>query len=1244
MEHPVRKVQTVSKIRRNYLFLASLVSFVVWIFLAGASSKMCSPSREGAAFEKTLHKKEQLLKDEFSALENTFKYENPMDVLDRRSQHYQDLANNQGISIFYYEGESLMYWSDHTIPLGERWRPRLAKPFLSLRNADYVTLSRQSGANIILGLIKVRTHYPFQNEFLVNGFHEDFSLDEDVHIEFLEEAGLEPVLNAEGEYLFSLDFSSVQHGVGGQSLWSCFAFVAFILILLIALFTAITAASVRSRRIWLVAISMIIPLGTFLFLRFGVQPLFGNISLFEPDIFASRFFPSLGHLLVISVAAMLLVLLYYRHGSAVGQGKRISCSFLSLLLFIAASLMFILVELLLRSLVLDSGISLVAHRVNTLSSYSFVAFAVVLMWFASIGAVIDRAISCAQTLTWKVLLFGAAAVSATFLLAYLLPWEHGSWFGWIGMMLMVLAQLYIRHGNPERVPFSRYIFLLLFISAFLVIRMEQYNQIKLDRQKEVELIKLSSEHDPVAEMLFGELSGTIRKDSLMARYMYPYIEIEPLISHLKRNYFSGYWTKYELQVTVCRPDDGLYLPPPDDEWFHCYDFFDEMILSQGIEVPDSDFYFLDNLNGRISYLAAIPYFLAEEEHRVFIELDSRIISEELGYPELLLDDQYSAFTSSEYSYARYNQGVLISREGDFPYRRLSAFYTEGEDTFESLTMEGWEHNIYNVDDENTIIVGNPVVTLVDSLISFSYIFALNFLMLALIYFLAGVGRKKFGFEWSFKNRIQYSMVGILFLTFAMICSGTIFFVVQQYRDKNDDNLRNTMRSVYIELIHKVEFEEDLRNWSSDSYYDLDELLKKFSNVFYSDINLYDENGELLATSREQIFDRELLSTRMNRMVFEDLSGGGASEIIHQEQIGGLNYTSAYVPLLNGDNKFLAYLNLPYFTQSGALTRDVSNMVMAVINIYLILLLVILGVSVFLADRITQPLRVIQSRIAHVSLSAKNETIRYERSDEIRGLVEEYNYMVQELERSAGLLAQSERESAWREMAKQVAHEIKNPLTPMKLNVQHLQRTMALGEADPERVDRIAATLIEQIDSLSAIANEFSDFAKMPKAKSDRVDLVAKLYNLLQLFEASERAEIILDPGPQEEVYVYADKEQLMRVFINLVKNGLQSIPRNRKGIIRITLRIEEGQSSGEDPHVVVSVSDNGKGIPEEIRDKLFRPNFTTKSSGMGMGLALSSSIVRSLGGRIWYDTGGDKGTTFFVSLPMMDDHPEQTGS
>ncbi|MCK4993386.1 MAG: hypothetical protein KAS29_22975, partial [Bacteroidales bacterium] len=704
--------------------------------------------------------------------------------------------------------------------------------------------------------------------------------------------------------------------------------------------------------------------------------------------------------------------------------------------------------------------------------------------------------------------------------------------------------------------------------------------------------------------------------------------IDPVVTRLTREYLSGYWTKYDLRVTVCRPDDRVYLPPPEDDWYPCYTFFNDMILQYGIEISGTDFYFLDNLNGRISYLASIPYYQAEREHRVYIELDSKILSEELGYPELLLDDNYTSFTSSKFSFARYNGGKLFTQDGEFPYRRTCDHYTSGKEAFETITLEGYDHSIYNLDNQNTIIVGSPTITLVDNLISFSYIFAFNFLLLALFYLLLTVRIFRPAFNWNFKNRIQYSMVGILFLTFVLICSGTIFFIVQQYRDKHNDNLRNTMRSVYIELIHKLEFEEDLAYWSSDSYYNLDELLVKFSNVFYTDINLYNEEGNLLATSRSEIFDRQLLSRRMNRLVYENLARRNASEYIHNEHIGEMQYISAYVPLLNSDNKFLAYLNLPYFTQSGALTRDVTNLVVAVINIYLILMLVILLVSVFLADRITQPLRMIQSRIAQLSLSQKNEMIHYERSDEIRGLVEEYNYMVQELERSAGLLAQSERESAWREMAKQIAHEIKNPLTPMKLNVQHLQRTIEEGKEDPALVQRISATLIEQIDSLSAIAREFSDFAKMPSARNSRINLVSKLKNLQQLFETNEDTRIDLDLGEHKKIMLYADKEQLMRVFINLVKNGLQSIPEGREGSMCISLEVDS------DRLVKISFTDNGKGIPEEIRDKLFRPNFTTKSAGMGMGLAISHNIIRSFGGRIWYDTVLDQGTTFYVELPI----------
>jgi len=549
--------------------------------------------------------------------------------------------------------------------------------------------------------------------------------------------------------------------------------------------------------------------------------------------------------------------------------------------------------------------------------------------------------------------------------------------------------------------------------------------------------------------------------------------------------------------------------------------------------------------------------------------------------------------------------------------------------FERITLDGYDHTIYNVDDRNTIIAGSPSVTLVDNLISFSYIFAFNFLLLAVVYLLTTVRILKPSFNWNFKNRIQYTMVGILFMTFALICTGTIYFIIQQYRDKHNDNLRNTMRSVYIELVHKLEYEEDLENWTSEEYYNLDELLRKFSNVFYTDINLYDREGNLLATSRSEIFERQLLSRRMNRLVYENMTTGSVSEFIHNEHIGEMKYISAYEPLLNSENRFLAYLNLPYFTQSDALTQDVTNLVMAVINIYLILLMVILLVSVLLADRITQPLRMIQNRIAKVSLSKENEMIQYDRSDEIRGLVEEYNYMVRELEKSAQLLAQSERESAWREMAKQIAHEIKNPLTPMKLNVQHLQRAVEEGKNDPDMVERISATLIEQIDSLSAIANEFSDFAKMPRARNERINLVTNLKNLLQLYENTSRAEITLDIGSHKKVLVFADKEQLSRVFINLVRNGLQSIPETRTGKIRIRMEVTE------DKKALVMVSDNGKGIPEGIKDRLFQPNFTTKSAGMGMGLAISYNIVRSLGGKIWFETELEKGSTFYVELPLL---------
>jgi len=242
-------------------------------------------------------------------------------------------------------------------------------------------------------------------------------------------------------------------------------------------------------------------------------------------------------------------------------------------------------------------------------------------------------------------------------------------------------------------------------------------------------------------------------------------------------------------------------------------------------------------------------------------------------------------------------------------------------------------------------------------------------------------------------------------------------------------------------------------------------------------------------------------------------------------------------------------------------------------------------------------------------------------------VDEYNRMVKELVRSVERLARSERESAWREMAKQIAHEIKNPLTPMKLSVQHLIRSWNDNKENfDENLEKVTHTLIEQIDNLSFIASEFSNFAKMPKAFNEEINILDTIRNTLNLFANTENVDFVFE-HESEEILVFADKEQLSRVFINLLKNAIQSIPENRHGKIGISL-VLNGKM------VRTSITDNGKGIPEDLQGKLFTPSFTTKSSGMGLGLSIVKNIIESFGGYITFKTKVNHGTTFIFELPV----------
>jgi nitrogen fixation/metabolism regulation signal transduction histidine kinase len=401
-----------------------------------------------------------------------------------------------------------------------------------------------------------------------------------------------------------------------------------------------------------------------------------------------------------------------------------------------------------------------------------------------------------------------------------------------------------------------------------------------------------------------------------------------------------------------------------------------------------------------------------------------------------------------------------------------------------------------------------------------------------------------------------------------------------------------------------------------------------SNIFRTDINIYDINGELLVTSRPEIFAKGIISEQMNAEAFYELSEHFRLNYLQPEKIGSLSYLSAYEPIINNNGDYLGYLNLPYFTREDDLKQSISTFIVAFINLYLILFLASVIVALILSDKITQPLSLIRQKLRGIQLGQKNEQINYQAEDEIGALIREYNHKVDELAESVEMLAKSERESAWREMAKQIAHEIKNPLTPMKLNIQYLQRAKEEGkEHYDDFFERVTKNLIEQIDTLSGIATEFSNFAQIPKAKNEVFNLIEVLRNVCSLFEPNQNLHFSLETGSLSELRVFADKEQFSRAFLNLIKNGIQAIPADQIGEMRITVQSSESV-------VLITISDNGMGISQEAQENMFQPNFTTKTSGMGLGLSIVKSIVDNFGGKIWYTSESGKGTTFYIEMAV----------
>jgi signal transduction histidine kinase len=474
-----------------------------------------------------------------------------------------------------------------------------------------------------------------------------------------------------------------------------------------------------------------------------------------------------------------------------------------------------------------------------------------------------------------------------------------------------------------------------------------------------------------------------------------------------------------------------------------------------------------------------------------------------------------------------------------------------------------------------------------------------------------------------RGKIQFTMVATLLALFFIIGVGFIRYNFLEFQRSLKDNLDQKVRAISAELGLRIG--NTVRLDSIHTF--LGDQLLEISDITWTDINIFDLKGVVVASSRYEIFSQGLTSNRMNPVAYATLRFQNGSTFLHNENLGKMEFFSVYAPLYNGTNELVGYVNLPYFNRQDEFTSQVSGFIVAFMNLYILLILLTMIIALIISNKLTVPLLLIEQKLKGIALGKQNATIEYRGEDEIGRLVEAYNRKVADLAESARLLARSERELAWKEMARQIAHEINNPLTPMKLNVQHLQKIKNMGSPQfDEYFNRVTGMLIGQIDALSSIASAFSDFARMPAIRMEPVDMVGLVREIATLFDTPEQFSLRVN-CPERQILVLGDHDQLRRAMVNIVRNATQAVHNQTDGYILITIEESEGR-------VRIVVQDNGPGIPETVHPRLFEPNFTTKSGGMGLGLAITKSIVETYLGEISFQSKPGE-TLFYLDFPRI---------
>ncbi len=1148
---------------------------------------------------------------------------------------------------YIYQNGQPWYWSDyHLLPSYSLLRSNLPVQLVNIPDGQFLAFNRKVAGTTAQKEIFVLL--PLQSSMLESAAGERYNSEifssSSFSISTTRQPGYEPVSHAAGQSpLFYLG-TSPAYPRGNESLREVAAWLVLIGTLGISLLFWQKASRYVPRRknFWLFTAAFVLVRVAMLLLDLPniVYPL----RIFNPEYYASsELNPSLADFLlnVLFMLGVLLLLWPARASFIFKVEQRIGKGYTKITAVLGILLALLMHYYLMRLLFFHAQFSLDITQNITLTSLKVIAWLVLalisiiffLLTHPLLNWLRSRPFTNFELIITLFLLILCVAVLA--------------WSSWFSLFLLPALLFYyflyvqLRPRSPS--PKLNYSLFIYLFGAAIVCALSASSALHIQRktslltEKERLATQILTERDLVGEYLLHEAAESIRKDPyIINRFLSPLFNKVGIEQKIRRQYLSRYFDKYETSIRLF----GLDGYPLNNRFTGSYFSLMEEASRQGDSTGLQGLFRLSGLGaGDYRYLSFVPITYQDATiGYVMLDLKLKRYQPRTVYPELFLGQQVAEPIFERNNYAVYVNGALRFDAGNYDYLHLFPAKTLQN---KKLYREGiflGDHHHFGLQGE-----GNRIVVVSSPSQPFSGFYAnFAFLLLLLLFCITAYVVSYLLFNrlsvryLNFTTKIQLYLNFAIFAPLLIITVSTLSLISQSYRKETEQQFFDTAESISRGISGMLQEYQH-------GYIDKETLsvnLDQISRYTETDIHLFDVRGMLQATSQPVIYQKNYLAPVINPKAQAEIVEQHHRQTILTETVGRLQYRSAYVAVRSSTSgDLLGIVSIPFFDSGYVLQRQLSVIFSNIVSIFASLFLVFLLLLYVFSKELTAPLRYIADRLRLISLTGKNEPLSWPTEDEIGMLVREYNLMLLNLQASKEALSRSEKESAWREMAKQVAHEIKNPLTPMRLSLQHLNRRLqgSLEEAQQEKVNRSFQSILDQIDTLSDIATSFSAFAKMPALRQERFDVAEVLNRVVRLYTHEQH--YVLDVQIPEGSWVVLGDEQLMqRTFNNLILNGIQAVPSDRQPRVQISLEVVE------DRKILIKIRDNGSGIAETIRTKVFVPNFSTKNSGSGLGLAIAKRGIEHAGGRIWFESVSDGssaeqsgvGTIFFIELPLVD--------